>query len=250
MKNKGVAEQEIAKQLLQETVAYAESAICRRKQLLHYFGEDYHQDNCNCCDNCLHPKKQFDGKEYIELVIKAVLQAKELFKPNHIINILIGKNTASLKSYKHDHLAVFGMGCEHDEKFWNAVIRQALILGLVEKDIEMYGTLKVPQRGHTFLEKPYTVWLTEDHDYEKEEGTTIQEGVIKPGSTDKILFSMLQDLRKDISKKENLPPFVIFQDPSLEDMAIQYPVTVEELRNITGRGVGKAKKYGNSFSFH
>jgi len=247
MKNKGVAEQEIAKQLLQETVAYAESAICRRKQLLHYFGEDYNQENCNCCDNCLHPKKQFDGKEYIELVIKAVLQAKELFKPNHIINILIGKNTASLKSYKHDHLAVFGLGCEKDEKFWNAVIRQALILGLIEKDIEMYGTLKVPQRGHTFLEKPYTVWLTEDHDYEKEEGETIQEGIIKSGSTDKILFSMLKDLRKDISKKENLPPFVIFQDPSLEDMAIQYPITLEELTNITGVGVGKAQKYGTPF---
>lgn len=247
MKNKGVAEQEIAKQLLQETVAYAESAICRRKQLLHYFGEDYHVENCHSCDNCLHPKKQFDGQESVVLALKTVIEAKELFKPNHIINILIGKNTASLKSYKHEHLKVFGLGCEKSDKFWNAVIRQCLILGLLEKDIEMYGTLLVPEKGREFLNAPYAVMLTEDHDYEAEGSDATQAGSMKGGASDKNLIKMLKDLRKDISKKENLPPFVIFQDPSLEDMAIQYPITIEELTNITGVGVGKAQKYGNPF---
>ena len=247
MKNKGVAEQEIAKQLLQETVAYAESAICRRKQLLHYFGEDYHVENCHSCDNCLHPKKQFDGKDAVKLVLETVLEAKELFKPNHIINILIGKNTASLKSYKHEHLKVFGMGCDHSDKHWNAVIRQCLILGLLEKDIEMYGTLLVPEKGREFLQQPYSVMLTEDHDYEAESDNTSAEQGVRSGASDKNLIRMLKDLRKDISKKENLPPFVIFQDPSLEDMAIQYPISEEELTNITGVGAGKAKKYGEPF---
>ncbi|PIE87794.1 MAG: DNA helicase RecQ [Bacteroidetes bacterium] len=245
IKNKGVAEQEIAKQLLQETVAYAESAICRRKQLLHYFGEPYHTENCESCDNCLHPKKQFDGKEAVEIVLRTVIEAKELFKPRHIINILIGKNTASLKSYKHDSLASFGRGGEHSEKFWNAVIRQCLILGLLEKDIEMYGTLLVPEKGRAFLASPYRVMLTEDHDYDQEDSS--QEAQMKGGASDKHLIKMLKDLRKDISKKENLPPFVIFQDPSLEDMAIQYPITMEELTNITGVGTGKAQKYGEPF---
>jgi ATP-dependent DNA helicase RecQ len=247
MKNKGVAEQEIAKQLLQETVAYAESAICRRKQLLHYFGEEYLPENCHSCDNCLHPKKQFDGKESVELALKAVIEAKQLFKPNHIINILLGKNTASLKSYKHENLDVFGKGSDKNEKYWNAVIRQCLILGLLEKDIEMYGTLLVPEKGREFLKKPFTVLLTQDHDYEDEGGDTEGDSAMKGGASDKNLTRMLKDLRKDISKKENLPPFVIFQDPSLEDMAIQYPVTMEELTNITGVGIGKAKKYGEPF---
>jgi len=247
MKNKGVAEQEIAKQLLQETVAYAESAICRRKQLLHYFGEEYHKDNCHSCDNCLHPKKQFDGKASVELALTAVLEAKQLFKPNHIINILLGKNTASLKSYKHENLDVFGKGSDKNEKYWNAVIRQCLILGLLEKDIEMYGTLLVPEKGREFLKNPFTVLLTEDHDYEDDSSDTAGDSAMKGGASDKNLTKMLKDLRKDISKKENLPPFVIFQDPSLEDMAIQYPVTMEELTNITGVGAGKAKKYGEPF---
>jgi len=247
MKNKGVAEQEIAKQLLQETVAYAESAICRRKQLLHYFGEEYHKDNCHSCDNCLHPKKQFDGKASVELALTAVLEAKQLFKPNHIINILLGKNTASLKSYKHENLDVFGKGSDKNEKYWNAVIRQCLILGLLEKDIEMYGTLLVPEKGREFLKNPFTVLLTEDHDYEDDSSDTAGDSAMKGGASDKNLTKMLKDLRKDISKKENLPPFVIFQDPSLEDMAIQYPVTMEELTNITGVGIGKATKYGEPF---
>ncbi|PID94376.1 MAG: DNA helicase RecQ [Bacteroidetes bacterium] len=245
IKNKGVAEQEIAKQLLQETVAYAESAICRRKQLLHYFGEAYHTENCESCDNCLHPKKQFDGQEAAKIVLQTVIEAKELFKPQHIINILIGKNTASLKSYKHDQLQSFGLGREHSDKFWNAVIRQCLILGLLEKDIEMYGTLLVPEKGRAFLKSPHRVMLTEDHDYEEDD--TSQEGSIKGGASDKNLIKMLKDLRRAISKKENLPPFVIFQDPSLEDMAIQYPITMEELTNITGVGAGKAQKYGEPF---
>ncbi len=247
MKNKGVAEQEIAKQLLQETIAYAESAICRRKQLLHYFGEEYHVENCTSCDNCLHPKKQFDGKKSVEIVLNTVIEAKQLFKPNHIINILIGKNTASLKSYKHEHLKTFGLGRHKSDKYWQAVIRQCLIMGLLEKDIEMYGTLLVPARGRKFLEEPYTVLLTEDHDYESDGSDPADGGSLRGGGSDKNLIIMLRDLRKDISKKENLPPFVIFQDPSLEDMAIQYPVTIEELTNITGVGIGKAQKYGKPF---
>ncbi|HPE86280.1 MAG TPA: DNA helicase RecQ [Bacteroidales bacterium] len=247
MKNKGVAEQEIARQLLQETVAYAESAICRRKQLLHYFGEEFHEDNCHNCDNCLHPKTQFDGKEDVKKALQCVIEAHELFKSNHIINIILGKNSASLKSYKHDELKSFGIGSEKNEKYWNAIIRQSLILGLLEKDIEMYGTLLVPPKGREFLQNPYTVMLTEDHDYEQQGSDAEHDAIGKTGGTDKNLFRMLKDLRKDISKKENLPPFVIFQDPSLEDMAIQYPITNEELLNITGVGTGKANKYGKPF---
>ncbi len=247
MKGKPVAEQEIAKELLQETIAYAESSVCRHKLLLHYFGEEYTNDNCGSCDNCLHPKTKFEGKEFIKLAIEAVLAVKQQFKAKHMIHILIGKNSTTIKSYKHNTIEVFGKGADEDEKFWNAVIRQSLISQLLIKDIENYGLLKVSEAGQKFLANPYSIMLVQDHDYENPEDEDIMEGAHKISTADNILFSLLKDLRKDISRKESLPPFVIFQDPSLEDMAIQYPVTEEELLQITGVGAGKAQKYGTPF---
>lgn len=248
MKGKPVAEQEIAQQLLLETVSYAESSICRHRQLLHYFGEEYTQPNCGACDNCLHPKEKFEGQDYIKIVIETIAEVKELFKAKHIVNILVGKNTATLKSYKHHNIKAFGRGSDHDEKFWNAVIRQALIGNLIKKDIDNYGLLKISKRGHEFVEKPWSIMLAKDHDYDNPgDDDEVIDGSHKTSSADQTLFSMLKDLRKDISRKENLPPFVIFQDPSLEDMSIQYPVKMEELTQITGVGVGKAQKYGAPF---
>jgi ATP-dependent DNA helicase RecQ len=248
MKGKPVAEQEIAKQLLLETVAYAESSVCRRKQLLHYFGEIYKEDNCQNCDNCLHPKKRFEGKQYVTIVLETVLAVKQQFKQKHIINIILGKNTAQIKSYKHNKLRVFSSGSDKDEKFWNAVVRQTLIERLLLKDIENYGLLKISPEGTQFLKKPYSIMLVDDHDYENiEEDEFFAAMGSKTSTADKTLFALLKDLRKEISRKEKLPPFVIFQDPSLEDMAIQYPVTVEELKQITGVGTGKALKYGKPF---
>lgn len=249
MKGKAVAEQEIASQLLQETVAYAESAVCRRKQLLHYFGESYKQENCGCCDNCLHPKEKFEGKDFIKLVLESVLAVKQLFKANHIINILTGKNVATIKQYKHNLLDVFDKGSAKSDKFWNAVIRQSLINRFLVKDIENYGLLKLSEAGYKYIDNPYSLMLTMDHDYENpdEDDFVGSSTSFKTSTTDQTIFSMLQDLRKKIAKKEKLPPFVIFQDPSLEDMSIQYPIKTAELQQITGVGVGKAKKYGQPF---
>jgi len=247
MQGKPVAEQEIGKQLLLEVVSYAESSICRRKSLLHYFGEEYPRENCEACDNCLHPKVQFEGSEYVVSVLEAVLAVKEKFKADHIANILAGKATSAIKSYKHHKLDIFGAGEEKDEKFWNMVIRQALIAKLLTKDIENYGLLKLTQKGKEFLEKPTEFMLVEDHDYsdaEEEEGGGFGA---KTAAVDEELFSILKDLRKKISKQKNVPPFVIFQDPSLEEMAIQYPITLDELQNISGVGAGKAQRYGKEF---
>ncbi len=246
MKGKPVAEQEIAKELLQETVSYAESAVCRHKLLLHYFGEAYNKDNCGACDNCLHPKKKVEASPDVKTVLEAVVSMNQLFKAKHIANVLLGKNTAAVKSYKHNKLEIFGKGADRDEKYWNAVIKQALIRKLLLKDIDNYGLLKISKAGEAFIKEPFSIMLAQDHDYENDEDDGIA-GSHKTSTADKTLFSMLKDLRKDISKKENLPPFVIFQDPSLEDMAIQYPVKEEELQHITGVGAGKAKKYGEPF---
>lgn len=247
MQGKPIAEQEIGKQLLLETVSYAESSICRRKTLLHYFGEEYKQENCEACDNCLHPKTQFEGSEYVVNVLEAVVAVKEKFKADHIANILAGKATSAIKSYKHHKLEIFGIGEEKDEKFWNMVIRQALIAKLLTKDIENYGLLKLTPKGKEYLKKPTEFMLIEDHDYsdaEEEEGGGFGA---RTAAMDEELFSILKDLRKKISKQKNVPPFVIFQDPSLEDMAIQYPVTIDELQNISGVGAGKAQRYGKEF---
>jgi ATP-dependent DNA helicase RecQ len=248
MKGKPVAEQEIGNQLLMEVISYAESSVCRRKQLLHYFGEVFPQENCQNCDNCLHPKTKFEGKDDVYLLLEAVLAVKEQFKPKHIINVLVGKNTATIKSYKHNKLEVFGRGMDKDDRYWNAVIRQTLIERLLVKDIENYGLLKVSPEGEKFLDEPYSIMLTHDHNYEGEsEDEFFGGGGQKTSATDKILFALLKDLRKELAKKQNLPPFVIFQDPSLEDMAIQYPITLDELKQITGVGAGKAARYGKPF---
>ncbi len=248
LKGKPVAEQEIGMQLLMETVSYAESSICRRKTLLNYFGEIYHEENCGSCDNCLNPKEKFEGKEYICLLIETVLAVKQLFKPKHVINVLMGKMSATIKNCKHHQLEVFGKGADKDEKFWNAVMRQSLVERLLEKDIEDYGTLKVTKAGKEFVDKPRSVKMSKDHDYDNPaDGTGLSGMSQKTSATDKVLFALLKDLRKEIARKNNLPPFVIFQDPSLEDMAIQYPVKLDELKQITGVGSGKAERFGRPF---
>jgi ATP-dependent DNA helicase RecQ len=246
MQGKPIAEQEIGKQLLLETVSYAESSVCRRKLLLHYFGEEYEKENCEACDNCLHPKAQFEGSESVVNVLETILAIKEKFKADHVANILAGKMTSAIKSYKHHKLEYFGVGEEKDEKFWNMVIRQALIAQMLTKDIENYGLLKVTEKGLEFLKKPGSFMLAEDHDYAD---TTDEENAFgaKTAAVDEELFSILKDLRKKISKLKEVPPFVIFQDPSLEDMAIQYPITLDELQNISGVGAGKAQRYGTEF---
>jgi ATP-dependent DNA helicase RecQ len=246
MQGKPIAEQEIGKQLLLETVSYAESSVCRRRLLLHYFGEEYQQDNCEACDNCLHPKTQFEGNDHVVNVLEAVLAVKEKFKADHIANILSGKVTSAIKSYKHHKLEIFGAGEEKDEKFWNMVVRQGLIAKFLAKDIENYGLLKLTPKGMEFLENPTSFMLTEDHDYTDSAEEENAFGA-RTAAVDEELFSILKDLRKKISKQKDVPPFVIFQDPSLEDMAIQYPITLDELQNITGVGAGKAQRYGEEF---
>jgi ATP-dependent DNA helicase RecQ len=246
MQGKPIAEQEIGKQLLLETVSYAESSVCRRKLLLHYFGEEYLQENCEACDNCLHPKSQFEGNEAVVNVLETILAVKEKFKADHISNILSGKVTSAIKSYKHHKIEYFGIGEDKDDKFWNMVIRQALIAKFLTKDIENYGLLKLTPRGLEFLENPTSFMLAEDHDYAD---TTDEENAFgaRTAAVDEELFSILKDLRKKLSKVKDVPPFVIFQDPSLEDMAIQYPITIDELQNISGVGAGKAQRYGEEF---
>lgn len=245
MEKKPIAEQEIGRQLLLETVSYAESSVCRRKQLLHYFGEEYMEGNCETCDNCLHPKVQFEGQDFVVKALKTILEVHEKYKADHISNILAGIASSDIKAYKHHKINIFGWGKEKDEKFWGAVIRQALITKLIIKDIESYGLLKLMDKGRDFIKNPYSFMLTEDHDYMDKDEDDLGAG--KTSVVDEPLFNMLKDQRKTISRQLNLPPFVIFQDPSLEDMAIQYPISLEELQNITGVGVGKAKRYGEEF---
>lgn len=243
MQGKPIAEQEIGKQLLLETVSYAESSTCRRKILLHYFGEEYPIENCEACDNCLHPKTQFEGSEYVVNVLETVLAVKEKHKADHIAKILAGVLNSAIKSYKHQKLETFGIDEEKDEKFWNMVVRQALIEKLLSKDIENYGLLSLTSKGHAFLEKPYSLMLNEDHDYTDGDDEEASFGA-RTAATDEELLSILKDLRKKLAKQADQPPYTIFQDPSIEEMAIQYPVTIEELQNITGIGAGKAQRYG------
>ncbi|MEN8120415.1 MAG: DNA helicase RecQ [Bacteroidota bacterium] len=246
MQGKPVAEQEIGKQLLLETVAYAESSVCRPKLLLNYFGEIL-TERCENCDNCLNPKEQFEGKDYILTVLKIILEVKERYKADHIANIISGQTNAAIKSYKHDKIKVFGIGKDEDVKFWNGVIRQALVIRLIEKDIENYGLLKINSKGHEFIKNSYSIKLTKDHDFEDLEKDSPGVASGGSGSADPTLFKMLKDLRRKISKQKNVPPFVIFQDPSFEDMSIQYPITMDELKQIAGVGAGKAIRYGKEF---
>ena len=246
MEGKPVAEQDIGRQLLQETAAYAESSVCRRKLLLHYFGETYKEDNCGNCDNCLNPKKQVEAQDLLCTVIETVLAVKEKFKAEYVIDVILGKETTEVLDHKHEELEVFGSGTGEEDKLWNAVIRQALIAGYLSKDVENYGLLKVTAEGKKFLKHPKSFKIVEDNDFEEEE----EETPVRGGAScavDPALYSMLKDLRKKLSKKLEVPPYVIFQDPSLEAMATIYPVTLEELQNIPGVGAGKAKRYGSEF---
>ncbi len=251
MQGKPIAEQEIGKQLLVETVAYAESNSCRRKLLLNYFGENYEVENCGACDNCLHPKKQFDGREEMAMVIELVEALPERFKMEHLANILAGESNSIIKSYKHDKLELFGAGKDHSVRFWNAVIHQGLVLHFFYKDIESYGLISVTDEGRAFFEKPYTLMLTEDREFadgeDDDDDTAAAAAARGGGGGDPTLLAMLKDLRRDVARKRGLQPWVIFGDPSLEDMSIMYPITVDELKNCQGVGEGKAKKFGKEF---
>ena len=247
MQGKPVSEKDINEELLRETEAYAESSVCRRKSLLHYFGETYAEGICKNCDNCLNPKKQVEAKDSLCAVIETIIAVKENFKSDYIIDVLLGKETTEVLAHRHEELEVFGSGEGEDERIWNAVIRQALIAGYLAKDVENYGLLKVTPAGNKFLKKPVSFKIVEDTDFDEEEEN---EAPMRGGGScavDPALFSMLKDLRKKMSKKLDVPPYVIFQDPSLEAMATTYPVTLEELQNIPGVGAGKAKRYGQEF---
>lgn len=251
MQGKPISEQEIGKQLLGEVVTYVETSVCRRKFILHYFGEEFDAVRCNKhCDNCKHPKKQEEAKEGLTDIIQTVVDIKEKFKAKHVANIMLGINSTQIKSYKHDTLPVFGKGAEKGERYWQSLVRQTIINGFLSKDVENYGLLKITDAGKAYLKNPTSFMMTIDHDFEAagEAEEAIPTSAMKGGgSTDDVLLKMLKDLRKDISKEENLPPFVIFQDPSLEDMAFRYPITTDELTDIVGVGAGKARKYGAPF---
>jgi ATP-dependent DNA helicase RecQ len=246
MQGKPVAEQEIGRQLLLDTASYAESAICRRIILLNYFGEKL-EEPCGNCDNCINPKEQIEAKDEICRALQAIIEVKEKYKAEHLSDILTGKKTAAVKSFRHYELEAFGSGNDHGEKFWNAVFRQSMIAGFISKDIENYGLLKMTQKGYHFLGNPVDFLLVRNHDYDAIEEEANAAAAQASGAGDPELFAMLKDLRKKISKKLNLPPFVIFQDPSLADMALQYPITIDELKYIQGVGEGKAKRYGKEF---
>ena len=247
MQGKPVAEQEIGKLLLMETVSYAESSMCRRRSLLHYFGEEYSEENCGCCDNCCNPKPKVDAHEEMQLALETLKEIGDKFKIEHLVAILMGKVTALIKSYNHHKLEMFGAGADKDARFWNAVIRQGLIMGLIDKNIENYGLISVNQRGEEFIRKPQRVTITLDHDYDSEEENMPMAAMKGGGAADEELFAMLKDLRRKVAKQNDLPPYVIFQDPSLEDMSIQYPITIEEMQTISGVGAGKAQKFGAEF---
>ncbi len=247
MQGKPVAEQEIGKLLLMETVSYAESSMCRRKSLLHYFGETYPEDNCGNCDNCCNPKPKVDAREEMQLALETLKEIGDKFKIDHLVAVLTGKVTAMIKSYAHNKLDVFGAGQDKDVRFWNAVIRQALIHGYIDKNIENYGLISINKLGEEYIKKPTKITVTLDHDYDAEEENSPMAAMKGGGAADEELYAMLKDLRKKVAKQNNLPPYVIFQDPSLEDMSIQYPITMEELQTISGVGAGKAQKFGAEF---
>ncbi len=250
LQQKPISEQEIGRQLINEVIAYAEGSVCRPKMILHYFGEEL-KEPCNNCDNCLRPRPQFEGKPYLIKVLKAVIAVQEKFKPAHIAKILIGKNDSAIKTYKHDKLPVFGSGKDKDAKFWESVIRQAMIHGLLEKDIENYGTVKLTEKGKEYLKKPWSIKLVEPHNFEKidQEDEESMETTMGPAlaTADQQLFNLLKDLRKKIAKKEGLAPYMIFEDPVLQDMSIYYPITLKELTNISGVNKTKAERFGQPF---
>jgi ATP-dependent DNA helicase RecQ len=248
LQGKPVSEQEIGRQLLNEIVSYSETSVCRRKFILHYFGEIFDEKKCNeQCDNCKNPRERREGQEYVSMLLQAILTLDETQKAKHYCAFLSGHFTADIKAYKHDKLTTFGIGKDHDEHFWNAVIRQVTLGGLVYKDIETFGTLKLTDAGRRFLERPESFMLLKQHDFSNtdDDESIVQAG--KGGAFDEALYDLLVDLRKTIAKQKNIPPFVIFQEPSLKDMCFQYPITIEELTNIQGVGTGKAQRYGEPF---
>ena len=245
MEGKSVAEQDIGRQLLQETAAYAESSVCRRKMMLHYFGEEYDRDNCGNCDNCLHPHEKIEATKELTVVLRAVKAVKEDFRQEYIIDFVKGRDTDDIRDHKHDLLAEFGEGEGCDVKIWNPVIRQAIIAGYLKKDVENYGVLKLTAEGREYIKHPETFMVVKDAEFGEEEE---EEACDKPtGALDPALYDMLLDLRKSMSHKLGIPPYVIFMDVSLEQMATVYPVTMDELMNIQGVGVGKAHRYGKEF---
>ncbi len=252
MQGKPISEQEIGKQLLQEVVAYSEASVCRRRFLLHYFGETFDDSLCKDeCDNCRYPKKKEEAKEEMVMLLETIVAIKEKFKMKHVVNILLGISGNTITSYKHDTLEQFGAGADRNQKYWESMVRQALISGFLSKDIENYGLLKMTKAGHAFIKKPVSFLMTLDHDFDADsnEEESSSSAPMKGGGSgfDDVLLTMLKELRKEISREEGLPPFVIFQDPSLEDMALRYPITLDELKDITGVGVGKAKRFGEPF---
>ncbi|MDR1746253.1 MAG: DNA helicase RecQ [Tannerella sp.] len=247
LEGKPIVEKEIGKQLLLETAAYAETAVCRRKVLLHYFGEEYTEDNCGNCDNCLHPKKYIEGQDLLLAVMETMEALKEKYKTEYIMNVMLGVESSDIMSYKHNELEVFGSGQDEDERIWSAVIRQAQIAGYIVKDIENYGILKITPKGKAFMKHPVEFKIVKDNEFDEDEQN---ETPLRGGGScavDPALFSIMKDLRKKLSKQLEVPPFVIFHDPSLEAMATTYPITLEELQNIPGVGAGKAKRYGTEF---
>ena len=246
MEDKPLSEQDIGRQLLKETASYAESSVCRRKLLLHYFGEEYNEENCGNCDNCLNPQKRVEAKQQLAHILEIVLAIKENFDEDYVLDLVMGRDTDEIIAQKHDVLELFGIGEDDDEKIWQSVLRQAVLMGYLEKDIENSGVLKITPIGYAFLKKPVSFVVTVDNDFDEEEkDSPIQSGA--NGAVDPVLYQMLNDLRKRMSKDLELPPYIIFQDTSLEAMATTYPETIEELQNIPGVGVGKAKKYGKEF---
>ena len=249
-KDKPVQERENARILLQEMEYYAESPVCRRRQLLHYFGEEYTEDNCGMCDNCVHPRERFDGTDYVKIVLRAVKQTNERFGLNHLVHVIRGVEDEYVKSYGHYKLETFGKGSEEDSDFWKSVIRQVLIYQYLEKDIDNIGALKLTGKGEAFLKKPYAVELARDHDFTtdlEDEEVSSEKTPINSKAYDEKLYELLKTLRKKIAKEKDLPPYVIFQDPSLEEMATTYPTTKEEMAQVNGVGMGKVNKFGQPF---
>jgi ATP-dependent DNA helicase RecQ len=247
---KPVSEQEIGRQLLHEMVSYSETSVCRRKYILHYFGEEFQEEECKCmCDNCKHPRERAEGKEHVELLLNAIVELQEMQKAKHVCAFISGNLTSDIKTYKHDQLSSFGRGSYKDEYFWNAVIRQSLVGGFIAKDIETYGTLKLTEKGKVYIQNPSSFMLIKERVFNTDENgdEVIVAGGKGGGAFDEVLYDLLVDLRKSLSKQRNIPPFVIFQEPSLRDMCFQYPITMDELTNIQGVGNGKATRYGAPF---
>ncbi|MCH5244597.1 MAG: DNA helicase RecQ [Lentimicrobiaceae bacterium] len=247
LKDKSVSEQEVARQLMAETISYAETSMCRRKNLLHYFGEKYEEENCHNCDSCLYPKDKEDATENARFVVQLIIDVKQQFKTDYIVALCMGKMSPSIKNYKHNLLPQFGKGKDRDERYWKAVIRQCIIEDLLSKDIEDYGVIKVTPTGEAFTKEPFPIEVIRDHTYNPEDEEYMSGGNCSAEAVDKTLYLLLKDQLKDIAHKENLPPYVIFQDISIKDMTVQYPITMEDMTRITGVGVNKAQKYGQPF---